>query len=173
MEEAKLQQNQYKQIRVQDIPVNTYIEVKLHKGSKVFEKEITMGSGETFTAYSTQVLHDGVEVYINLTKSVAQKFRACNLGDTLHIMAIASMLKGGKQYVVDVQVEKDPAGQPSKEEAAMFDKIITQMKSINKTLLDVDNAIIIDTFRVDFEMELDDAKALVPLFKKYYKSKNK
>ena len=75
MKEVKLQPNQYKQISVRDLKANEYIKVKLHKGNKVFEKELTRkADGEKFKIYSVGVLHAGNEVYLAITPAMVKEF---------------------------------------------------------------------------------------------------
>lgn len=171
MKEVKMVKDQYGSIAVQSLKPMEYINVKLHKGNKVFEKEINKKDGGTFTKYTAGVLHNGEDVYLQLTPALAKKWSGFNMGDTIMVLATPSNLAGGKAYIASVVTPStESAGVViSIQERIEFEKIISYMITNHITLTDLDDERILTTLtHPPHNIELERAKVLIPIFKEFY-----
>ena len=171
MKEVTFVKDSYGCIRIQQLNPMEFMRIKLHKGNKIFEREISMKDGTNFKVYSILCLHNGDECWLRMTTAVAREVGKAEIGDVINITAVKSPLKGGKSYLVEIIEEASASSiiKATEQDELVFEKIITFMIEHGKSLSDYDDYNIEFTFFHDFGYEPIRAKEIVPVFKEYYK----
>lgn len=179
MKETKLKQDEYKNIDIRSIPVNSFINVKLLPNSSVSEKTLKRKvDGVEFVIYSIKVLHNGEETWMKLTPSVAKTLRNTAHGKVVSIFALPSTLKGGKAYSVSSE-DEDPVDEATdlfadplvltQEDMNGFNAIIEQLEKKGLSTDTVDEAMIIKALSGRLGFTLERAEQIAPMFNNYSK----